>query len=136
MLRRGGGGVQVRWTRTSKGGAGDKNWKFRANTLFELPLLGLSPYISLVFPKIFIARGWYLIPYTPYLISRDSKEKCQFPLRIEMTVLAKCLKVKAKLWLLHPIHALNVVLVHFSHQNWRLWFSYRQNELAEDLFCF
>ena len=104
-------------------------------TLGHIGTVGLSPYISLVFPKIFMARGRYL------------KYFQRFKRKISISAThwndgIKCLKVKANLWLLHPIHCNNGILcskcliVYFAPQNWRLWCPYRQNELVEDLFRF
>ena len=94
-------------------------------TLGHIRAVGLSPYISLVFPEIFMARGRYL------------KYFQRFKRKISISAThwndgIKCLKIKANLWLLHPIHFNNwslcskCLLVHFSHQNWRLWCPYRQ----------
>ena len=50
-------------------------------TLGHIGTVGLSPYISLVLPKIFKASGLYLKYFQRF------KRKNQFLLRIEMTVL-------------------------------------------------
>ena len=88
--------------------------------LGHIGTVGLSRYISLVFPKIFMARGRYL------------KYFQRFKRKIPISAThwndgIKCLKVKANLWLLHPIHFNNgtlcskCLLVYFALQNWRLW---------------
>ena len=104
-------------------------------TLGHIGTVGLSSYILLVFPNIFMARGRY----------RKYSQRFKRKRLISATHWndgIKCLKIKANLWLLHPIHFNNwslcskCLLVHFSHQNWRLWCPYRQNEVVEDLFRF
>ena len=102
--------------------------------LGHIGMVGLSPYISLVFPEILMAWGQYL------------KYFQRFKRKISVSAMywnsgIKCLNVKANLWLLQPIHFNNgtlcskCLLVH-SHQNWRLCCPHRQNKLVEDLFCF
>ena len=88
-------------------------------TLGHIGTVGLSPYISLIFPKIFMARGQYL------------KYFQRFNRKIYISAThwnggIKCLKVKTNSWLLHPIHFDNgtlcskCLLGHSSHQNWCL----------------
>ena len=85
-------------------------------TLEHIGTVGLSTYISLVFPKIFIARERYL----KYFLRFKRKTSIS---ATHWNDGINCLKVKANLWLLHPIHFNNgtlfckCLLVHFSHQN-------------------
>ena len=105
-------------------------------TLGHIGTVWLSPCISLVFPKIFIARGQYLEYFQ------------RFKRKISISTMhwndsIKCLKSKVNFWLSQPIQFNNgtlcskcLFIVYFSHQNWCLWCPYRLNEVVEDLFCF
>ena len=83
-------------------------------TLEHIGTLGLPPYISLVFPKIFMARGRCL-KYFQRFKRKISISASQWNDGI------KCLKVKANLWLLHPIYFNNGTL--FSKCCLRSFFS-------------
>ena len=72
-------------------------------TLGHIGTVGLSSYISLVFPKIFMARGRYL-KYFQRFKRKISISATHWNDRI------RCLKVKANIWLLHPIHFNNGTL--------------------------
>ena len=65
--------------------------------------VGPSPYISLVFPQIFMARGRYLKYFQRF------KRKILVS-TTHWNAGIKCLKVKPNLWLLHPIHFSNGTL--------------------------